>query len=165
MLLLRGVQAQRRAHKVRLRTEMARDQHVVENRHLLEQTDVLEGTGDAELRDLVRCLGDNLVAHQRFVALIKLLHLPARMVLHDRLAVKIDGTVGRLIHTRDDIEGCRLAGTVRADQRDDLALVDFHRKIIDRHHAAKLHGDMLQAKHIRIRITHLRMPPFPCACG
>ena len=140
---------------------MPRDQNIFKDRHLLEQSDVLEGAGDPELRDLVGCLGDDLVIGHRLISEIKLLHLASRIVFYDRFTVEIYDAVCRLVYTGDHVEGRRLSRAVRADQCDDLALIDLHGEVIYGNNTAELHGDMFQAEYIRIRITHLRKPPFP----
>ena len=80
---------------------MLGDQDVVEDRQIREETDVLEGPGDAELRNGIR----------RDAAEVAV--------------VELHGTGGRGVDAGDAVERRRLTGTVRADQGDDLAAVDL----------------------------------------
>ena len=95
------VQAQRRAEDIVLRTEMLGDEDVIEDRQTREETDVLEGTSDAELRDGIRRNAAEIAA------------------------VELHRTGGRGVDAGDAVERRRLTGTVRADQGDDLAAVDL----------------------------------------
>ena len=100
-LLFLPVQAQRRAEDIVLRTEMLGDQDVIEDRQVREETDVLEGPGNAELRDGIRGVATEVAAAELY------------------------GAGGRGIDPGDAVERGRLTGTVRADQGDDLAAVDL----------------------------------------
>ena len=95
------VQAQRRAEDIVLRTEMLGDEDVIEDRQIREEADVLEGPGDAELRDGIRSVPTEITA------------------------VELHGAGGRGIDAGDTVKRRRLAGTVRPDQGDDLAAVDL----------------------------------------
>ena len=100
-LLFLPVQAQRRAEDIVLRTEMLGDEDVIEDRQIREETDVLEGPGDAELRDGIRGVATKIAA------------------------AELHGAGGRGIDPGDAVERGRFTGTVRADQGDDLAAVDL----------------------------------------
>ena len=134
-LLFLPVQAQRRAEDIVLRTEMPGDQYVIEDRQIREETDVLEGPGDAELRDGIRSVATKIAAAELY------------------------GAGGRGIDAGDAVERGRLTGTVRADQGDDLAAVDLKREAIDRAYAAELHDDVLHLEDIFFHLIHT----FPLA--
>jgi len=70
------------------------------------------------------------------------------MVARNGLAFKQDFAVGRLIHARHAVKGRGFARAVGADQRHDLAAVDFHAQVVYRHHAAKLHGQVVDFQHV-----------------
>ena len=81
---------------------------------------MLEGTGDAALEDIARTQAADHIAAEP--------HVAAR----------------RLEHAGNDIEQSRLAGTVRADQRDDLAGLDVERHVVDRGEPAELAAHRLE---------------------
>ena len=88
-------------------------EHVFEQRELLEEADLLEGAGDAEPRPLVRRQPDQV-----------------------RLIEEKRARVG-LIDAGEEVQQGRLAGAVRADQREDRALRDMDRDVVHRAHAAE----------------------------
>ena len=96
------------------------DDDVLQSRHLAEQPDVLEGSGDAEPSDLVA------------------------LELGHHLVVERDGSGGRPIHPGHRIEAGGLAGTVRPDESEDLATVDGEGHRIQRGEAAELHRHLVQ---------------------
>ena len=59
-------------------------------------------------------------------------------------AVEEDPAALRPVQARDDVEGRRLPGAVRADQPRDLAPVDGERDIVESHEAAKPACDVLE---------------------
>ena len=79
---------------------MPADHDVLERGHTREQPDVLERAGDAEGADLVSLEAPEL------------------------LTVEGHRAFGRLVDTGEKVEERGLAGTVRTDEGDDLALVD-----------------------------------------
>ena len=79
-----------------IRMEGGPDFHVLKHRQLLEQSDVLEGSGNAQGRDLV-----------------------GRSVC-DVATVEPDRSTRRDQHAGEHVEQGRLAGTVGADEADDL---------------------------------------------
>ena len=81
---------------------MQADLHVVQNAHLVEQTDVLEGTGDALLVDL------------------------GRLLAGDVLTVQDDVALGGTIHTGEHVEHRGLAGAVGTDEAVELAFFHLH---------------------------------------
>ena len=64
------------------------------------------------------------------------------MVPHDARLIEAHPPIGGGVHTGDDVERRGLAGTVGANQRHDLALVDLQIQIVHGYHAAKLHSDI-----------------------
>ena len=76
------------------------DLDVVKNRHILEQTDVLECSRDTCFVDLDRAL------------------------TCDILSVQFDDTLGRFVYTCEKVEDCCFAGTVRSDQSLELTFFD-----------------------------------------
>ena len=97
--------------------------HVLEHADALEHAGALEGARQAQRGDLVR-----LQIVQRGAAIAHL-------------------ALGRPQKAGDDVEGGGLAGAVRADQADDLALVDDEIHVGDRNQAAEMNRDMLDRQH------------------
>ena len=60
---------------------------------------------------------------------------------------QLDRSLGRRVETRDRVEQRRLAGTVRSDEPDDLALAYLERRGVDRGESAELHGDVVREQH------------------
>ena len=58
--------------------------------------------------------------------------IPVRRRAQQALAVEDDLALVRLVEPRDQVEERRLAGAVRADQADDLALAHVERDVVDR---------------------------------
>ena len=75
------------------------------------------------------------------------LHFAGGMVHGNGLILKVNRTVGGLIHAGNAVEGGGFAGTVGTDECYDFALVGFHGKVIDGNHAAELHGDVFYTQH------------------
>ena len=107
-------------------------EHVLERRHLHEEPDVLERAADAERGDRVRRL------------------------VGDVDAVEQDRARGRLVDPGELVEERRLAGAVRADQRDDRAARDREVDVVRRDEAAELLaqlGDLDQVVSHRDRVA------------
>ena len=92
---------------------MQRHLYIVQNRHVIEQTDVLEGTGHAGLADQVRALAGDI------------------------LAVQDDIAFGGGIHTGEHVEYGGLTGAVGADQTVQMTFLDFQVKLCNRLQAAE----------------------------
>ena len=108
---------------------------VVERAHALEQRDVLECPGDAG--------GGSLVCPHAAIG----------------LALVDDGAFLRPVEAVDDVEHGTLAGTVRADDRQDLTLADFKTDAVERTNAAERQADVLDLE------QHLADPPRRgCSC-
>ena len=154
------VQAERRREDVRGFAQVHRRENVIEHRHGLKQADVLERSCNAHLRDVVRGVRDDVGIELLAVARVELFHLALRVIFDDRLAAELDLAVRGLVDARDAVERGRFAGAVRADERDDLTLVDIHREVVDGHNAAKLHGDVFNVQN---RFSHCARLPSMCS--
>ena len=84
-----------------------------------EEREVLEGARDPAPDDLVRRNPEEVVA------------------------VEDDAPPFGLVEPRDDVERGRLAGAVRPDQPDDLALLGRERHVVERENAAEAAGQVL----------------------
>ena len=160
-LLLR-VQTERGGEDVGRAADVHRGEHVFKDRHGLEQADVLERAGDAALGDGVGRADDMLVVAVGVFARVELFHLAARIAFDDGLAVEFDLAVRRLIDAGDAVEGRGLARAVRADERDDLVLVDVHGEVVHGDDAAELHRDVFYMKDV---LFHVICPPFAACAG
>ena len=103
--------------------------------HVLEQADVLESPGKAHLCDAV--------------------WLHAADLRHLSIHIQFDAALAGLIDAGEQVEQCRLAGAVRADQTDQLMFVDFHADVRDGTQTAEVFRQMLYAKQ-----AHSFSPPF-----
>jgi hypothetical protein len=92
---------------------VAAEHDVVEHAHALEQSEVLEGAGDAHAAMRCGATAGHVLAEQ----------------------VHRAGVGG--IETADDIDHRRLAGAVRADQTENLASVDMDIDALERLQAAE----------------------------
>ena len=136
------------------------DDDVLENAELGEQTDILEGTGDALSGYHIGSEGDDLIVHTHILTGIGLFHFALRVVLNDRLAHEVYLAVGRLIDAGDAVDRGGLARAVRADKGDYLTLVDIEVQVIDGDNAAELHGYIFNMQNV---FSHCPVPPFPCS--
>src|SRR5438067_5097022 len=98
------------------------DQHMLEHRHRAEQLDVLEGARDPAADDAVRRRAQQAAP------------------------VEDDLAVVRPVEPRDQVEDRRLAGAVRPDQPDDLALTDVERDAVDGNDPAEAPRQLLDRK-------------------
>jgi len=104
--------------------------------------------------------GEASGVHIGVLALVLLLHLTGGMVADDALLVEAHPAVGGGVHAGDHIERRGLAGTVGADEGDDLVLVYFQVQVVHGHHAAKLHGGVFNGQYI---LAHLERTSFLAA--
>ena len=107
------------------------DHGVLEHRHVREQVDRLEGSRDAEPRDPVGREADHAVAPEPDVPVV--------------------GTV----QPRGDVEHRALAGAVRSDHRDDLALVHVHVQARQRVQAAEVLGHARELEQMGGAVPHV----------
>ena len=121
---------------------MHRDEHVFQNGHLLEETNILERTRDTQPGDPVRRQPHDLPIITLMLAFIGLRHLAVREILDHAHAVDVDSAVGRFVNAGDHVERRRLACTVRSDQTDDFIFADLQIQIVHRDDPAELHRDV-----------------------
>ena len=126
--------------------QMGADRDVLQHGHVGHQLDVLEGSGDAELDDLLRRRVVDLVAEHG------------------------DRAAGRCQHAGDQVEGRALAGAVGADQGDDLAGLDVERDVVDGDDAAELLARLVDVQQHRRQSTAPARAParsatYPGSCG
>ena len=115
-------QLQAVADDVAAGTGVGADPDIVEHREIGKQRDVLEGAADADFGDLVRRAGQ------------------------DALALEQDIALAGLIEPGEAIEERGLAGAVRSDQAEDLALVHVERHAVQRDDAAEHDADVANRK-------------------
>ena len=136
------------------------DKDVLKNRQVGEKTDVLEGTGNAQLCYLVGRLFYDFFVFSGVFALVLVYHLSLGMIFDYYVAVKGDKTVRRLINSGNAVESRCLSGSVRPDESDDLVFVYVQRKVVNGNNAAELHGHVFDMKHI---FSHYSSPPVSFA--
>ena len=102
--------------------------------HVVEQTDVLEGTGDALVVDLV--LGQAL----------------------QLLAVQVEGTGGGLVDPRQEVEDRGLTRAVGADETVDLILFDADIDVLGGLQTTEGDTQVLGFENV---VCHQSSPPFP----
>src|SRR5260370_41765892 len=101
---------------------VAADQKVREHGRILEQFDVLEGAGDTELGNAESGL------------------------LGDVLILEINPARGRGIDPRDQVEDRTFSRAIRADNRENLALLEREADGVDRFQAAEMQRRSLGAE-------------------
>ena len=107
LLAAHARRAQHRAEDAGLRVPVRGRHHVLAHGHVEEEAQRLERARDPAARDLVR------------------------LEALDARAGEDDVAAGRHVDARDEVEQRRLAGAVRADHADDLALVDVQVELVD----------------------------------
>src|SRR5436309_759303 len=114
-------------------------EHVLEQRELLEEADLLEGASDAEPHAAVRRQADQACLF------------------------KMQGSRIGLVEARQQVEQRRLAGAVRPDQREDRFFRHADRNVLHRAHAADALADLLGPQNHRTRARNVihawTMPP------
>src|SRR5438309_2833371 len=103
---------------------MAPDAHVVEARHEVEESDVLECSRDAQPRHLVRLRAGDVATVENYT------------------------TCCRLEESRNVVEQRGLAGPVGADQGEDLAALDVQAHVVDRDQPAKALGEVRELEDV-----------------
>ena len=139
---------------------MLGDQDVFKHRHTLPQTDVLEGTGDAQLHHMIGGWIHNFLRSKLLPVLpqIGFLHLAGGMAANHGFPHEFHPSVGRLIHAGDAVEGSGFAGAVGTDEGDNLSFRHVQGQVVDCHHAAELHGHIFHAQNNLF--IHALSPPF-----
>src|SRR5262249_15097873 len=153
-----GAQAECAEHGISGRPHegiVLRDKKIFQDRHALEQADVLEGAGDAGL------LRHQIVGHpfeqeQSPVAAADAARAPfgqrAKLVPDRAIAeLQRDASPARLVKTGNAVEYRGLAGPVGSDQRGDFAAAGRERKIVDGDKPAEAHAEVLDLQHGRKR--------------
>ena len=160
---LLAVQAEGRRQKAAAGVHMLGDQDVFKDRQVAEQADILEGTGQTHLGDLVRRFAQCGLVGKFFGVAAQVFPLAAALgvLAQVGLAVQVQAAVGGGVYAGHRVKGRRLAGAVGSDQGNDLSLPDLHRKVVDSHYAAELHRDIFQPKNGVIHSQH-RLSPFFC---
>ncbi|MPN06209.1 hypothetical protein SDC9_153465 [bioreactor metagenome] len=133
---------QRRRKDVLLGAHVLGGEYIIKHRHALPKPDVLERPRDAKLCHHIRrgVYGMRVHILLGVFARVELLHLAARMICHDGLAVERDLPVRGVIDTRNAVERGGFAGSVGSDEGDDLTLINLQREVVDGDDAAELHG-------------------------
>ncbi len=103
--------------------EMAAEQDVVQHGQILEQFDVLERAGNPQCSDAVGFHAE------------------------DALAVEADGALLRVVHTIQTVENRGLAGTVGADDGEQLPRLDLEGHPVESDDARKRKTDILDDEH------------------
>ena len=135
-------QFQRVADDVAIGAGMGADPDVVEHRKIGEQSDVLEGAADADFGD------------------------PVRRPRQDALALHQDVAGARLVEPAQAVEERGLAGAVRPDQAEDLALFHVERYAVQRNDAAEHDADVAnreQRRGVPARAVPASSRPAPAA--
>ena len=99
------------------------DQQVVQHAGVLKEFDVLKGPGNAQRR-----------------------HILGRLIgqLQHALRPPVSNAAGRGgVNAADQVEHRGLASAVRADQGENLTLLDVEADFVDRQHAAEAHAQVL----------------------
>ena len=96
----------------------------------------------------------------RVLALIELFHLAVGRVFNDLASLEPHRAVGGRIHAGDNVERGGLAGTVGADEGDDLIFIHLQVQIVHSHNAAKLHRGVFNGHYV---FTHLERASFLAA--
>ena len=138
------------------------NQHIFKYAHTLKQPDVLKSSGYSQLGYLIRCKNLDILIFSIVFALIESLHFTLRAVFHDDFSVKLNRSVGRCIHSGDNIESCRLAGSVWTYKPDYLTFVYLKAQIIYGHNTSELHGYVGNTQYIFL--THFIVPPSLYLC-
>ncbi len=99
---------------------MQTDHHVLQQRHFLEDADVLKGAGNAQARDVVR-------------------FAPSQI-----LAVELNAPAGRGQQAGDQVEDGRFAGPVGANQAKDAALRNLQINLLQNPQAAEVARQRVQ---------------------
>ena len=107
---------------------MPANHYILERRHLKENLQILECARKTEA-------GEAIGAH-----------------IDDRHAIELDRSRGGSVKTADDIEECRFAGTVRADDGEHAPFLDIETDVFQGMNAAKSYADIadLQDAHWRL---------------
>ena len=153
-------QAEERGGQIILHGLVEAHLHIVDDRQLLEQPDVLEGAGHAHPVDLI-----GLFARRGH-------------------SIDQDGAAGGLVHVGQQVENGGLTGTVGADEARDLVAADHQVEAIHGGQAAKIDAQLTDIQNglfvlvavgqktagghtvqSGLELTHGQRPPFWYVCG
>ena len=112
------------------------DHDVVQHAHVVEQRQVLEGPADPEWR------------------------ARGRLQVRDVASLEDDPPFGRRVSAGDAVQHRRLAGAVRADDREQLAAVHAEADVVQRAHTAKAQGHVPDLEQ-RDLARHVSSPSEP----
>ncbi len=129
-------QFQRVADNVAVGAGMGADPNVVEHRQIGKQRDVLKGAADADFGD------------------------PVRRTRQDARAFHENVAGARLVEPAQAIEECGLAGAVRPDQAEDLALMHVEGNAVQRDDAAEHDADVADRKQGMLSLRELCLRHF-----
>ena len=135
LLVALARQAQKRLDQRGAHADRTRDQHVVEDRQLAEELQVLEGARDAQRRDAVRLAGQQVML--------------AGLVAEHHAALL------RVVEAADAVQHRGLAGAVGADQRVHGVRLHLEADIVHGDNAAEGHA---QALHRELGGAHRGAP-------
>ena len=128
------------------------NQYIFIHTQVFEETNVLEGAGNAQLRDLAGLFAGDVNFLRDLAGLF------AGDVNFLPVCFGIDyPPFGRCVHAGDVVEGRGLARAVRADEGNDFMFFYNNIQIVDGNDAAKLHGHMLGTQY---GPDHLPCTPF-----
>ena len=133
-----GVAAQQVFPERRVLVDVEPGAHVLEQRELLEEPDLLEGARDAQAHALVGRHAD------------------------ERPVFQMQGSGVGLVDARQQVEERRLAGPVGPDQREDRFFRHRDRDVLHRAHAAEAFAEAFRPDHenLDLRASHAcTMPP------
>ncbi len=133
------------------------DQNVLKYGKILEQSDILERTGNAHLGYFIRSMSDHPCIGILVFSDIELFHFPLGMIGGDDLFFVSDASVCGFINTGDAVECRGFPRPVGADEGYNFSPVYLQGKVIQGNYTAKLHG---QVFHLKNMIRHAGTSPF-----
>ena len=98
-------------------------QYILLNRHFPEEVDILIGSRNTNLIDLIWLPSLNLLSEE------------------------IHCTAIRFVYTANAVEEGGLSGTIRADEAGDLIRLDMNADLVDCCQAAEFDGNLIRLKH------------------
>ena len=113
--------------------------YVVENAHVLEQADILEGSCDTSLVDSYRRLSG------------------------DVFAVQEDSSRRRLVHSGQHVEHGGFSGAVRSDKTVELPPADSHVQTVYRAQTSELYREVLDLENV-VSLSHCPHLPLYSSC-
>ena len=136
------------------RKNIASSSHVLGNQYIVEhcltfpQTNILEGSGNAQSGNLVWGGLQGFGVFSLLGATVEPLHFSLGEILDDFLALEENCSVGGGVHTCYHVESSGFSRSVGANEGNNFTLVHFQRKGVYRHNTTKLHGDIFHGQDI-----------------